>query len=79
MAITDQPSALSAVPGPAAPSCAQFSVPHFGWSAFRLFQFSLFHATRQRAEQNLACSRFGSNVVPQRTHSLLSAIQRCYA
>jgi hypothetical protein len=79
IAMTAQESALSAVPGATAPPCSQFSVPHFGWPAFPRFQFSLFHATRQRAEQNLACSRLGSNVVPQRTHCLLSAIQRCYA
>jgi hypothetical protein len=79
MAMIAQPSALPGLPGPAALPCAQFSVPHLGCRRFSRFQFSRFHATRQRAEQNLACSRFGSNVVPQRAHCLLSAIWSCYA
>ena len=41
--------------------------------------FSRFQATRQRAEQNLACSRRGSNTTPQCAHSLRSVIRPCYA
>src|SRR5712692_9819408 len=34
--------------------------------------FSRFHATRQRAEQNRACSRRGANVAPHCAQSLVS-------
>ena len=44
-----------------------------------MLQFSRFQATRQRAEQKRACSRFGSNSLPQRSHRLVSAIRSCYA
>jgi mycothiol system anti-sigma-R factor len=39
---------------------------------------SRFHAIRQRAEQNRACSRIGVNGVPHCAHSRISAIARCY-
>jgi hypothetical protein len=42
-------------------------------------QFSRFQATRHLAEQKRACSRFGSNSLPQRSHRLVSAIRSCYA
>ena len=67
------------MPSAAALSCFQFSLPHFCWVRFTRFRLSRFHATRQRAEQNLACSRFGSNAVPHRSHALVSAIASCYA
>jgi hypothetical protein len=38
-----------------------------------------FHATRQRAEQNRACSRRGANDVPQCAQSRVSATRQCYA
>ena len=77
MATSAQPSALGSVPG-RRPS-SQFSLPHFCWSRLTRFQFSLFQATRQRAEQNRACSRLGMNSMPQRSHRLVSAIWSGYA
>ena len=41
--------------------------------------FSRFHATRQRAEQNRACSRRGANKTPHCSHVRLSATIQCYA
>src|SRR5690349_13255132 len=38
-----------------------------------------FHATRQRAEQNLACSRRGSNTVPHCAQVRVSVITLRYA
>jgi hypothetical protein len=38
-----------------------------------------FHATRQRAEQNRACSRRGVNDVPQFAQFRVSATSQCYA
>ena len=38
-----------------------------------------FHATRQRAEQNRACSRRGANDVPHCSQFRISAICPCYA
>src|SRR5215472_8425961 len=74
IAIIAHPSALASDRWPPALPCSQFSVPHCCRFRFAWFQFSLFHATRQRAEQNRACSRLGANSVPQRAHVRLSAI-----
>ena len=41
--------------------------------------FWRFHATRQRAEQNLACSRRGANGVPHWSQFRVSATESCYA
>ena len=79
MAVMAQLSALVPVAWGPRGSSAQFSLPHFCWSLVAWFQFSRFHATRQRAEQKRACSRFGSNSLPQRSHRLVSAIRSCYA
>jgi hypothetical protein len=79
MAVRAQRSALVPVSWGPRGSRAQFSLPHFCWIWFAWFQFSRFQATRQRAEQNRACSRFGSNSLPQRSHRLVSAIRSCYA
>ena len=38
-----------------------------------------FQATRQRAEQNRACSRRGANDVPHCSQFRTSAISQCYA
>src|ERR1700677_4370182 len=43
-------------------------------SAGRSLAFWRFHATRQRAEQNRACSRRGANTVPHCSQSRVSAI-----
>jgi hypothetical protein len=40
--------------------------------AARSLAFWRFHATRQRAEQNRACSRRGANVVPHCSQSRVS-------
>ena len=40
---------------------------------------SRFHAARQRAEQNRACSRRGTNEVPHCSQSRMSATGPCYA
>jgi hypothetical protein len=78
MAVKAQRSALVPVlPAPGA--SAQFSLPHFCWTLLSWFQFSRFQATRQRAEQKRACSRLGSNSLPQRSQRLVSAIRSCYA
>jgi hypothetical protein len=41
--------------------------------------FSRFHATRQRAEQNRACSRRGANTAPHCSQVRVSTIAPCYA
>ena len=41
--------------------------------------FSRFHATRQRAEQNRACSRRGANEPPHCSQFRISANGSCYA
>jgi hypothetical protein len=79
MAVMAQLSALVPVAWGVRGSSAQFSLPHFCWSLAATLQFSRFQATRQRAEQKRACSRFGSNSLPQRSHRLVSAIRLCYA
>jgi hypothetical protein len=38
-----------------------------------------FQATRQRAEQNRACSRRGANKVPHCSQARVSVISQCYA
>jgi hypothetical protein len=42
-------------------------------------EFSRFHVTRQRAEQNLACSRRGANSWPHCSQVLVSSTKSCYA
>jgi len=79
MAVKAQRSALVPVSCGLRGASSQFSLPHFCWCLVAWFQFSRFQATRQRAEQKRACSRFGSNSLPQRSHRLLSAIRTCYA
>jgi hypothetical protein len=53
------------------------------WSAFTSTAgsliFSRFHPTRQRAEQNRACSRRGANTVPHCSQIRVSATRPCYA
>jgi hypothetical protein len=79
MAVMAQLSALVPVAWTPRGASAQFSLPHFWAPLAAMPQFSRFQATRQRAEQKRACSRFGSNSLPQRSHRLVSAIRSCYA
>src|SRR5712691_13431897 len=48
-------------------------------STVGLLIFSRFHATRQRAEQNRACSRPGANAAPHCSQFRVSATGLCYA
>src|SRR5689334_25399946 len=41
--------------------------------------WSRFHATRQRTEQNRACSRRGTNPAPHCSQTRSSSIGQCYA